>query len=142
MIEFGPWRPVANGSLVSNPFSWTKLASLVFLEQPVGVGFSYGTDPAEMLSFNDYRAATDNLQVIRAFFARFPERSGLPFYIASESYGGHYIPQWTLQLLDDEELRPRFKGLLVGNPFISYASGSIGMAHAMWGLQMIPQPVW
>ncbi len=108
--EFGPWRPVANGSLVNNPYSWSKLASLVFLEQPVGVGFSYGTDADELDSFNDFRAAQDNLLAIRAFFKRFPERASSPFYLASESYGGHYIPQWTLQVLDDALLRQRFKG--------------------------------
>jgi carboxypeptidase C (cathepsin A) len=131
-----------NGSLVSNPYSWTKHASLVFLEQPVGVGFSYGTAEEELLGFNDYRAATDNILAIKAFFKKFPERASQPFYIASESYGGHYIPQWTLQILGDESLRGRFKGMLVGNPFTSYASGSVAMAHVMWGLQMIPAPLW
>ncbi len=131
-----------NGSLVSNPYSWTKLASLVFLEQPVGVGFSYGTDEEELLTFNDYRAAVDNILAIKAFFRKFPERANQPFYIASESYGGHFIPQWTLQVLEDESLRSRFKGMLVGNPFTSYASGSVAMAHVMWGLQMVPAPLW
>jgi carboxypeptidase C (cathepsin A) len=114
----------------------------VFLEQPVGVGFSYGTEDTELLSYNDYRAAGDNILAIRSFFKRFPERASQPFYIASESYGGHYIPQWTLQLLEDEALRGRFKGMLVGNPFTSYASGSVAMANAMWGQQMLPRPAW
>ena len=141
-IEFGPWRPIQNGSLVSNPWSWTKVANLVFLEQPVGVGFSYGTDPDELLAYNDYRASIDNLLTIRTFFTRFPERANQAFYVASESYGGHYIPQWTLQLFSDATLRKNFKGMLVGNPFTSYASGSIAMANVMWGLQLVPQPIW
>jgi hypothetical protein len=43
--EFGPWRVGAQNKLLRNPFAWTTLASIVFLEQPVGVGFSYSTTP-------------------------------------------------------------------------------------------------
>ena len=40
-LETGPWRVQADGTLISNPASWTGLASMVFLEQPAGVGFRY-----------------------------------------------------------------------------------------------------
>jgi carboxypeptidase C (cathepsin A) len=30
---------------------------------------------------------------MKAFFKRFPERKKNKLYLASESYGGHYIPQ-------------------------------------------------
>jgi carboxypeptidase C (cathepsin A) len=143
--EMGPWRPSANRRLERNPFSWTTVAGMVFLEQPAGVGFSYSTDPSLYSSFNDYRASKDNLLIIKKFFELFPERKDQDFYIASESYGGHYVPQWTLQIFDDEngeELRKHFKGYLVGNPFTSFASGSIAMANILWGLQLIPKPAW
>ncbi len=31
----------ATGGLMENPFAWTKLAHLVVLESPAGVGYSY-----------------------------------------------------------------------------------------------------
>lgn len=136
---------MANGSIGRNPFSWTTKTSMVFLEQPVGVGFSFTTDTKLLRSFNDYRASVDNLRVLKAFFEKFPERKTNDFYLASESYGGHYIPQWTLQVLNDpngDDLRRRFKGYLVGNAFTSYASGSIAFANVLWGLQLIPKPAW
>ena len=43
----GPWRVVKDKKVARNPYSWTRLASMVFLEQPVGVGFSYTTDAIE-----------------------------------------------------------------------------------------------
>ena len=65
--EFGPWRPMDDGSLVRNPYAWTQAASLVFLEQPVGVGFSHSTEPVTLNTYNDFMASKDNLQVIQSF---------------------------------------------------------------------------
>jgi hypothetical protein len=145
LSEMGPLHPGAGGTLNRNPWAWTKYSSMVFIEQPAGVGYSYSTDPSLLDDFNDNRAAHDNVQIIRAFRAKFPEAAAKPYYLASESYGGHYIPHWTYNILNDDankDLRSSFKGYLVGNPFTSFASGSIAMANVLWGLQLIPFPAW
>ena len=41
MTEQGPFRPDSQGNLNQNIYAWNKIANMVFLEQPVGVGFSY-----------------------------------------------------------------------------------------------------
>lgn len=38
--------------------------------------------------------------------------------------------------------RFRFKGVLVGNPYTSYSSGTFAMISTLWGLQLIPEPLW
>jgi hypothetical protein len=116
---------------------------MVYLEQPAGVGFSYSslTTDNELLS-NDYVASEDFVLTIRAFYARFPERANNTFSIASESYGGHYMPQLALKLLAEADLSPRFGGMLVGNPYTSYASGEVAGVTTMWGLQLIDLPLW
>ena len=143
--EFGPWRPQADGSISHNPYSWTSEASLVFIEQPAGVGFSYAKDPNLIKNWNDYSASVDHLLTLEAFFDRFPEQmnNSIGFYIASESYGGHYMPQLTLQIFENSpKLLSNFKGMLVGNPYTSFASGEIAMANVVWGLQLVPGNVW
>lgn len=141
--EFGPWRPTAKGATLQyNPYTWTKKASFVFLEQPIGVGFSYSTDNIESNSVNDFVSSHDNVNVIKRFFEKFPERINNDLYISSESYGGHYIPQLTLRIFQDKELIKTFKGFLVGNPFVGFNSGSVAMANTLWGLQLIPKPLW
>ena len=55
---------------------------------------------------------------------------------------GHYIPQWSLKVLDDDILVKRFKGALIGNPYVRVGSLMAGALNAMWGFQMIPQPLW
>ena len=139
--ELGPWRPQFDGTLARNPASWTSLASMVFLEQPAGVGYSTTTDPDELI-FDDYKAARDNVLTIKEFFKRYPERAGNTMYLASESYGGHYIPQLTLALLADTDLSKNFEGFLVGNPYTSFASGDIAQMKTLWGLQLVDYPLW
>ena len=47
LMEMGPLRVSSDGSLVRNRHAWTAFANMIFLEQPVGTGFSY-IDEAEV----------------------------------------------------------------------------------------------
>ena len=140
----GPWRPISsNGNilLAKNPYAWTEQANILFLEQPAGVGFSFTNDTAELLEYSDKVAAEDCLKLLKMFFARFPERFGNHYYLASESYGGHYTPQLAM-LITTSRIRQNFKGVIVGNPYVSFASGTIGGAISKWGSQFIPKSKW
>ena len=44
MTEQGPFRPDEAGLIQPNEYAWNKVANMVFLEQPVGVGFSYSNN--------------------------------------------------------------------------------------------------
>lgn len=143
----GPWRPhkdPVTGAFVlkENQYSWNRLANMVFLEQPVGVGFSRSDVPLDELEFGDAMAAIDNTRVLRKFFEKFPARKKNDFYLSSESYGGHYIPQWALRVLADDMLNDRFKGVLIGNPYVNLGSLFAGGIVALWGMQLIPLPLW
>lgn len=137
--EMGPWRPTANQSLYFNPYSWTNITNMVFLSQPVDTGFSYATSNVD---HDDINSAIDNVLIVKEFFSKFPERKDNIFYIAGESYGGHYIPQWTLLLFDEPDFQHTFKGFILGNPFTGLGSGDISLANTLWGLQLIPYPTW
>ena len=89
--EMGPFVFEAGGKLSLNPFTWNNIANILYVEQPAGVGFSKFSDPDDA-NVGDERAAEDNYKLIKAFFERFPERKPNEFFIASESYGGHYMP--------------------------------------------------
>lgn len=91
-IEHGPFYVDEVGDISPNPYSWNKIANMLYIEQPAGVGFSYSEDKTDYKT-GDTRAASDNYLFILEFLRRFPERKTNPFYIASESYGGHYMPQ-------------------------------------------------
>lgn len=63
---------------------------MVFIESPVGVGFSYA-DKLSDLTTGDAQTAVDNYNLIQAFLVRFPQLSKNSLYITSESYGDKYI---------------------------------------------------
>lgn len=141
--EFGPWRPQREGSLISNPYSWSKVASLLFIDSPVGAGFSYESGVKTKL--NDIASAQDFVSAVDLFFQRFPSMESVVFHFASESYGGHFLLQWTDLVLNSEHfkhLARRLGGVLLGNPYVSWESSDLAYAHALWGRQLVSKPLW
>lgn len=70
--EQGPFRPQADKTLTLNEYAWNKKSSMLFIESPVGVGYSYSDEDADYQA-NDASTALLNYNLIQAFFARFPE---------------------------------------------------------------------
>jgi carboxypeptidase C (cathepsin A) len=61
---------------------------MLYVDQPIGTGFSYGTDPVT----STVTAAPYVWNLLQAFFAQFPQYENRDFGIFTESYGGHYGP--------------------------------------------------
>lgn len=92
MQEHGPYV-IDNGKtdFRENPYSWNKEANVLYIEQPAGVGYSICGDKSEC-SFDDNNVAEDNLQVVLAWFEKYPEYKTNDLYISGESYAGIYVP--------------------------------------------------
>lgn len=139
-LEMGPFRVRENGTgLETNTHSWVRYANVLFLETPVGVGFSYSDDPKENHSSGDSITAEDNYMFLLRWLDRFPEYKDRDLYITGESYAGHYIPQLASlihQRNRDSEQKINLKGMMVGNPSTDQYYDSIGtidfwLAHSM-----------
>lgn len=74
---------------------------MVFIEAPVGVGFSYSDTNSYRL--DDDRTAEENLGAIESFYAKFPEFKKNKFFITGESYAGVYVPTLAEAILKAEE---------------------------------------
>ncbi|MCL7045002.1 hypothetical protein MKW94_003055 [Papaver nudicaule] len=93
-IELGPLRVNQNGDgLDFNNFSWNKEANLLFVEFPIGVGFSYTNTSSDVTQLNDEFVAKDAYIFVLNWLKRFPQYKSHDFYISGESYSGHYVPQ-------------------------------------------------
>jgi carboxypeptidase C (cathepsin A) len=99
-------------------YTWSKVANVIYLESPIGVGFSYSDNPDEY-TWNDDTTASDNMKSVEKFFELFPEYGNNSFYIAGESYGGIYVPTLAEVILNatfsETYKGAPLKGIAVGN---------------------------
>lgn len=140
--EIGPFRiNKTSSALYLNPFSWNKLANLLFLESPAGVGFSYTNTSSNLKDTGDKRTAEDSLTFLIKWLERFPQYKNRELYIAGESYAGHYIPQLAKKIYDFNKgvtKKPiNLKGFLVGNAVTDNYYDSIGTVTYWWSHAMI-----
>lgn len=91
--QFGPIQIDYDGNKFKgseNPWSWNYYAHLVFVDQPVGTGFSYNKNTP----VNSSKVAAQHfVNFAKNFFKNSPFGLGAnPIYLAGEGYAGHYIP--------------------------------------------------
>ncbi|VAH94734.1 unnamed protein product [Triticum turgidum subsp. durum] len=77
--------------LVQNPLSWTKMASIIFLDSPVCSGFSYARDP-KGCDVGDYSSSLQVQRFLNKWFTHHPQYLSNPFYLGGDSYAGKVIP--------------------------------------------------
>ncbi|KAJ4730347.1 Carboxypeptidase [Melia azedarach] len=101
-----------------NPYSWSKVSSIIYLDSPAGVGFSYSKNQTDYIT-GDLKTATDTHVFLLKWFQLYPEFLSNPFFIAGESYAGVYVPTLASEVVKgiDAGTKPivNFKGYLVGN---------------------------
>ncbi|OAA55432.1 pheromone processing carboxypeptidase KexA [Cordyceps fumosorosea ARSEF 2679] len=120
MMEIGPYRLKDTNTLVPNNGSWNEFANLLFVDNPVGTGFSYANTDSYVHELTEM--ARQFVVFLEKFFAIFPEYSRDDIYIAGESYAGQYIPYISRAILDRNKERPdkwSLQGILLGNPWMS-----------------------
>ncbi|KAL2437484.1 Carboxypeptidase Y-like protein A [Exophiala dermatitidis] len=110
-LELGPARINEKLELVPNPYSWNDNASVIFLDQPVNVGYSYSSSSVS----NTVAAGKDVYALLTLFFEQFPEYAKQDFHIAGESYAGHYIPVFATEILSHKKNNINLKSVLIGN---------------------------
>ncbi|KAJ3556355.1 hypothetical protein NM688_g2075 [Phlebia brevispora] len=91
LFEHGPCSVAPDGNrTIRNDYAWNEKVNIIYLDQPIGTGYSYATDGTTVNRLED--VAIDVYAFLQIFLHRFPQYAHLPFHIAAESWGGHYAP--------------------------------------------------
>ncbi|KAJ5348044.1 uncharacterized protein N7506_001297 [Penicillium brevicompactum] len=100
---------------VRNPYSWTKLTNVVYIDQPAGTGLSPG--PATVQ--NEIDVANQFNDFWKNFIETF-SMQGYKVYITGESYAGQYIPYLAAGMLDRNDTKYyNLKGIQINDPSIN-----------------------
>lgn len=126
--ENGPMT-IKDGEAVKNDISWNNRANLLYVDQPIGTGFSGGT-LADMPKFEN-EVAEQFAVFLAGFYAKYPALQGRDLYITGESYAGHYIPFISAKIVDSPDLEKagvNLVGVGIGNGWVAPASQVMGYA--------------
>ncbi|KAI8069563.1 Alpha/Beta hydrolase protein [Gongronella butleri] len=118
----GPCTVTTDG-LVANAHTWLKDANLLFLDQPIGVGYSHGATRIN----RSVQGAQHVYAFLQAFFDAFPEFLGNHLIIAGESYAGKYLPALSDDIMAQNALIRQgrakgtvlpLQGIILGNAWV------------------------
>ncbi|KAJ3676972.1 hypothetical protein LUZ60_002696 [Juncus effusus] len=87
------------------------VANILFLESPVGVGYSYSNSSEDYNHYGDMITAHDSYAFLLNWFERFSSYKNRDFYISGESYAGHYIPQLATIILQNKNSTIKLEGI-------------------------------
>jgi cathepsin A (carboxypeptidase C) len=110
-----------------NPYRLDQKATVIFIDQPLGTGFSYSEQNPPRVVSNSKAAVNDLIWWIGKFRqTTFQTRDGPlnfadnPLHIAGPSYSGHIIPLLAQQIMV-QNVYPALKSILIGNGMMDLA---------------------
>ncbi|KAF8323717.1 serine carboxypeptidase [Clavulina sp. PMI_390] len=101
-MENGPCRVNEHGNATSHhKYAWNDRANIVFIDQPVNVGFSYADHSIDVMTTVEAARAINDF--VRVFFEAFSSLKGRALHLTGESYAGHYLPVFGSAILDGND---------------------------------------
>jgi len=137
-VENGPLIIDANGNFHQNNYSWTAKANMLYIDQPVGSGYSYVENSDGYVS-TEKTMAIELYSALTQFFTLYPQYNS-NFYVFGESYAGKYIPSLCHYILKQNQNKPKvfinLKALAMGDGWVDpyYQTGSYAPYLYMNGL--------
>lgn len=116
LLENGPLGINANGTPYFRSHTLLKHVNLLYVDQPVGAGYSFGQSLTGKLE----ETSIHLMRLIRRFLRIFDEYKDRDFYVAGESYGARSAVGVAQKIITrkPEQLPLNFKGIMLGVGFL------------------------
>ncbi|CAF3773996.1 unnamed protein product [Rotaria sp. Silwood1] len=131
--EHGPIQINTDGSLSERSITWNSLYNLLYIDNPVGTGYSFtSNDQGYARSQDD--VACDLYSALTQFFQIYTDYVSNSFYVTGESYAGKYVPSIGYKIhIENQNPQVKVKinlvGLAMGNgwtdPYRQYVYGPL-----------------
>jgi vitellogenic carboxypeptidase-like protein len=118
-MENGPMTVNSKGKLETRAQPWTDDHHMLYIDNPVGAGFSYTNNTAGYAK-NENDVGANLFSAVRQFFLLFPDLFKNRFYVTGESYAGKYVPAiaytiYSKKSSSDPADRINLRGIAIGN---------------------------
>lgn len=124
--ENGPLKISKDGAISVNPYSWNQLANIIFVDQPVGTGFSRSDDGS--VPNDEYRVQEHFGVFITGILNRFPDLKNRALFLTGESFAGKFLPY-----VSDYLTEPRFRDIGVNLQGVAIGNGWVDMRNQFPG---------
>ncbi|CAN6289223.1 unnamed protein product [Urochloa humidicola] len=101
--------------------TWLQKADLIFLDNPVGTGYSY-VENSSLFVTTDWEQAADATTLLKAIVKEVPTLQSSPLFLVAESYGGKYaatLGASVARAARAGELNVTLAGVALGDSWIS-----------------------
>ncbi|GAU99438.1 hypothetical protein RvY_10443 [Ramazzottius varieornatus] len=119
--EHGPFYVTDDLRLIPRDYRWTLLANMLYIDNPVGTGWSF-TKSDDGYARNQDQVGKNLYEALLQFYELFPRyQKSSDLYITGESYGGKYVPAlgYTVHMNNQKsKLKLPFKGVAIGNGWV------------------------
>ncbi|MDF1797147.1 MAG: hypothetical protein P1U63_11490 [Coxiellaceae bacterium] len=103
-METGPYQFNASGALIKNPYSWTRFANLMVIEQPLGVGAStVKPNNNKLIPHNNKQSSEQFYNALQHIVSQHPFLKRHKIYLMGEAYAGKYIAFIATKMLERKE---------------------------------------
>ncbi|XP_050456728.1 retinoid-inducible serine carboxypeptidase-like isoform X2 [Cataglyphis hispanica] len=120
-------------------YTWVKNYNVLFIDNPVGTGFSNAENISAFATTNA-QIASDLLECIRGFYKQLPKFKPVPTYITTESYGGKMGAEFALvwdRAQKAGTIESNLKGVALGDAWISPIDSTMTWAPYLLSTGMV-----
>lgn len=116
-FQNGPFRLQPDGTLVRNEFSFNNFADVIYVDQPVGTGFSNCTNHS-LIPRHEREIVVDLAVFLNHFLHEHTQYDGRPLFLLSQGFGSHFAISLAHFIVHSRVMHANLQGVALGSPWL------------------------